>query len=249
MTDLALAIHAFAKLKEDGCDFENEDWTESDTRSKFIDRLLVDCLGWDETDIRRELSKCKRRLDYHLSTTRPYVVVEAKRAQERIPALRGQPRYRVRIATLLKSHPSIKKHLDQLAGYCHSFSIPFGILTNGQRIVALCCNRTDSVPWIEGKVIVFPDIFSDNFDFDLLFNLVSCPAVASGSLNREFLGIEKTPIPKTVLSMLPDSEAPAPPNPIFVLASWSLHLVQSPSYFCISSRVVETTVARVSSLL
>ena len=88
MTDLAQAIDTFAKLKQDGCDFEKEDWTESDTRSKFIDRLLIDCLGWQESDIRRELSKCKGRLDYRLSTTIPCVVVEAKKVYENLRSCR-----------------------------------------------------------------------------------------------------------------------------------------------------------------
>ena len=64
----------FNSFRSDKASFESEDWSEADTRSKLIDRLLIRCLEWPETSIRRELTIKNERLDYLLSVERPVLV-------------------------------------------------------------------------------------------------------------------------------------------------------------------------------
>jgi hypothetical protein len=42
----------FNTFRSEKPSFDIEDWSEADTRSKLIDRLLIKCLGWPESSIR-----------------------------------------------------------------------------------------------------------------------------------------------------------------------------------------------------
>ena len=65
--------------------FLAEPLSESDTRSKIIDVILRDVMGWPETLIKREphVRETGGYIDYLLSTSHPYFVVEAKRHDKR----------------------------------------------------------------------------------------------------------------------------------------------------------------------
>src|SRR5688572_12395369 len=53
---------------------------EANTRFKFIDCLLINCLNWEKTDITCEDSYEGKYTDYILSLFRSIAVVEAKKA-------------------------------------------------------------------------------------------------------------------------------------------------------------------------
>jgi hypothetical protein len=57
--------------------------SESDTRSKIIDAVIKEVLGWPETHIEREphVQETGGYIDYLLSTSHPYFVIEATRIQ------------------------------------------------------------------------------------------------------------------------------------------------------------------------
>ncbi|MCH8136820.1 MAG: hypothetical protein IIB77_12640 [Proteobacteria bacterium] len=207
-------IEKFAELKEAGCSLESESWNETDTRSKLIDSLLLGCLGWQESDIRRELSNDRSRLDYRLSIATPMVVIEAKKFKTDFALLpSGKPRTN-KIQSLLRTTPSLKEHVEQVASYCHRFSIPFAALTNGRSYIVFAGSRTDSTPWLEGDAIVFADIFSAEFDFAPLHSLLSRESVAASSLHRELLGGRNAAVPATVLSTYADPDAVIEKNPL-----------------------------------
>jgi hypothetical protein len=214
MPRLEESVTAFDELKSAGCDLEKEDWSEADTRSKFIDRLLIHCLGWQESDIRRELSECKTRLDYRLSTSRPVIVVEAKKARHSIPLLKGESRYTCKLRKLVNTEPSLRESLEKLADYCHNFSLPFGVLTNGRTYIIINGARTDGLPWLDGKAVLFPDIFADKFSFSTLHSVLSRSSVVESRILAELNDAIQQPLPSTVLLDLPNADAALAPEPI-----------------------------------
>lgn len=59
--------------------YRNEDISESDTRSKVLDYILKDILGWQEFDISREGFVREGYFDYELRTSTFNFLIEAKR--------------------------------------------------------------------------------------------------------------------------------------------------------------------------
>jgi type I site-specific restriction endonuclease len=67
------------KLKSDFDAIDKKTLNEANTRFKFIDRLLRECLGWSTADISCEDNYQKKYTDYTLSLFRSVAVVEAKK--------------------------------------------------------------------------------------------------------------------------------------------------------------------------
>ncbi len=210
---------AFLELHEKKYSIDSEDWTESDTRSKFIDRVLIDCLGWSEDDIRRELSSDRKRLDYLLSTTRPVMVVEAKKAAKEFPVLHEAKVLRCQMKRMLKTNPGLKEPLKQVVEYCRRFSTPLAVLTNGKTYITFIAVRTDSIPWHEGVALVVPDIYNEQFNFADFYNLLSRTTVMSGRLLSQLMVGELPVAPQNVLSTY------ANPNSIIQRNSIGLALI------------------------
>jgi len=73
------ALVKFRKLKSNN--YQSDSLSESDTRSKIIDFILIEVLGWDESNITRE-ERCVESctyLDYKVSTNIPILIIEAKK--------------------------------------------------------------------------------------------------------------------------------------------------------------------------
>src|ERR1035441_9858830 len=98
--DIDEAKRTFEALRHsDFNTYMSEHLSEADTRSKIIDVILRDILGWPEGLIRREphVSETNGYIDYLLSTSHPYFVVEAKRRDHiySIPLHRTRMKYKV----------------------------------------------------------------------------------------------------------------------------------------------------------
>ena len=71
--------HNFENYKTNIVNFIKNDPNESDTRSKLIDTLLIDVLGWSEADIKREGKVESGYFDYQISAPGITFIIEAKR--------------------------------------------------------------------------------------------------------------------------------------------------------------------------
>ena len=60
-------------------EYKTCDFSESDTRSKVIDKLFIDILGWSESNIQREGHVDCGYYDYRFSIPGFYMLVEAKK--------------------------------------------------------------------------------------------------------------------------------------------------------------------------
>lgn len=178
-------IAAFASMRNVAHSIDAETWNEADTRSKLIDDLFKASFGWPETSIERERGSTGDRLDYRFSLAVPVMIVEAKRRSEKF-AISKAPRTRsTKLRTLVTSNPSLQKHLVQCMTYCHKWGTPIACLTNGSSLLIFQGTRTDGIETMDGRCIVFPNIFSTKVDFAELYNLLSPSAVQEGTIFDE----------------------------------------------------------------
>jgi hypothetical protein len=205
---------AFADFRKTAPTFDSENWSETDTRSKWIDTLFKGCLGWREENIHREVSEAGMRLDYEVKVLLPTLVIEAKRAAVAFSVLPQKKLYMVQLKKLIKANPTLKEHLEQVAGYCHVKSIPYAVLTNGRTLIIFVGKRDDRIPLWNGEAIVIADIFTDDIDFAEVYKLLGRDTVAAGSLARALSHARPDITSVSVLSSYLDPDALQPHTPL-----------------------------------
>lgn len=160
--------------------------SETDTRCKLIDRILVDVCGWPEGEISREDHVDSGFTDYVLSPHgHPFVCVEAKREgiAFTLPEHRKQTLYALNGGLLTED--SIKAAVQQVQQYCVDQGVPFAIATNGNAWIIFKAVRTD-MPWKKGRARVFNSLDEIRADFTDFWNLLSYEALCNGSLADTF---------------------------------------------------------------
>src|SRR5688572_26334479 len=79
MTDYDKSFEALLEFEKNSTEFLSSDLSEADTRSKILDKVLIDILGWTEFDIEREGWVRVGFFDYEIRTSTFQFVVEAKK--------------------------------------------------------------------------------------------------------------------------------------------------------------------------
>jgi predicted type IV restriction endonuclease len=157
MTGVDLAADNFAKLKADVADHIDAIRTEQDARFQLIDRLIVEVLGWERSEIATEPHTGSGYIDYllrHKATNK--FVIEAKRTGYELIASVID-----RSTSFKLGGPALrpaKDGIDQAAQYCLETGVPFAALTNGIAWLAFRPIDTDGTPLLDGKAIVFPTL-------------------------------------------------------------------------------------------
>lgn len=200
------------------CDFElllKQDLSESDTRSKVVDKIFIDVLGWQEHDIKREGHVDHGYFDYKLTLPGIHLIVEAKKqfVEFKLPVNHTS----VTLKTLLNGNADVIKQIRDYAVDC---AIQNGIITNGKQFIIGKFYNTDGTDWKNNKCLVFngfEDIkkrfieFFNNLDRDsiiqnggFIFNLtqvannynkiISMLSVRDEELIRNNLSTRLTPI-------------------------------------------------------
>jgi energy-coupling factor transporter ATP-binding protein EcfA2 len=156
--------------------------SEADTRAKLIDTLLIDVLGWDESNIKREHSTSSGFIDYLFGVGgRSVMVIEAKKAAIRLTSTKAQRRENYKLYG-----PALVGAIDgihQAIGYCQAKSVAFAGLTTGLEWVAFLAVRTDGTEKATHKAIVFPSLDAIAEDFATFYDLFS----KEGVLERLYL--------------------------------------------------------------
>lgn len=161
-------------------------YSESDTRSKFIDPIFKDILGWSEHDIRREQPAADGYSDYVVGAEYSFFHIEAKRA---LPQFEINAPSKARQLKLEGPHllgkKSVKPHLEQVAKYSIDLGTDFAILTNGNQYV-IFKTRIPGRSWRTGDAIVFHDWDDIKANFTDFYGLLSKEQVRSGALSEAF---------------------------------------------------------------
>ena len=146
--------------------------TEQDARLHIIDRILIEVLGWERSNIHTEPHTESGYIDYLLSVgNQNKLVVEAKRVSNILVDTR-QPR----MAWYKVGGPALKsavEGLEQAKRYCVDESVLFSALTTGIEWIGYWAVRTDGIRPKDGKAVVFPNLESIQQNFALFYDLFS----------------------------------------------------------------------------
>jgi len=178
------ALAKFKRLRTQS--YDRSGLSEADTRSKLIDYVLIECLGWSEQDISREERCIESRtyLDYKLSTNIPILIVEAKRASEPLdlPGTSNQREYK--IGGVLKRCENTLAAMVQARDYAISKGITFCCVTNGEQFVFFRAQNQQGIEWIEHRAVVFRSLSDIEENFDLFCLHLSKIVAENGKLQQ-----------------------------------------------------------------
>ncbi len=139
---------------------------EAETRFHVIDEILTNCFYWEKEQTHVEVSHNRKYSDYELGIPRK-IIWEAKREGIvfELPA-NHKKTLQVDIPSILQVSESANKAIHQVRGYCSERGVQVAVVTNGFQIIAFLATRTDGIPPLEGKALVFDslDHMYDNFN-------------------------------------------------------------------------------------
>lgn len=155
---------------------------EAETRFRFIDVLLTECLGWERNLIPVERYLNGERSDYELGSP-ACVVLEAKRdaVYFEIP-VRKRDTFLIGLPQLMALSKDCAAVIEQVQGYCSKRGVRYAVIANGAQLILFVGTRTDGLSPFEGRALVF-DGFSQLLEgFPLIYNFLSPLGAASNKL-------------------------------------------------------------------
>ena len=165
------------------CRSTTVDWNEAETRSKFIDRLLVECLGWPQTQIALERHKDGQIADYLLGV--PISIIwEAKRKGNHFDLpVESKNRRLQSLSSLMAVSKSASDAIEQVQQYCSSRGVEFAVVCNGCQLIAFLSIRIGHPP-LQGQALVFRDLDHMSADFPYMWQNLSPDGIAERRLHR-----------------------------------------------------------------
>lgn len=176
MSDIDRLNDQFQEFKLRYEEFKNQDISESDTRSKILDFLMVKILGWEESNISREGHSDAGYFDYKISIPGFHFICEAKKNFEEF-ILPIKHNY-VTLGTLQKQNGDV---ISQIRNYLLEEGMQYGVITNGHQFIISRFINSDGTSWKTNKAILFKsieDIENRLIDF---YNTLSCRAVTENT--------------------------------------------------------------------
>src|SRR5690554_3814822 len=79
MTKIDKAKEIFEDFRTQYDNYKQLDLSESDTRSKILDEILIKVLGWEEPNVKREGHNSNGYYDYRISIPNFQFIIEAKK--------------------------------------------------------------------------------------------------------------------------------------------------------------------------
>ncbi len=147
------ALNEFEAYRLNYQSYIKEDFSESDTRSKLIDKLFIDVLGWDEADIKREGHNSKGYYDYKVSIPGFMFLIEAKKlfAEFSLPSNH-------KCTTLKVLNSGNHEIVEQIRKYASEEGVQYGVLTNGTQVILTKVLNTDGKDWKENIALIFRNL-------------------------------------------------------------------------------------------
>lgn len=202
MKDINDCHKDFITYKSSFEEFKAETLTESDTRSKIIDKIFIDVLGWHETLIRREGYVIEGYYDYLFSIPNFQFVVEAKKTF--VKFVFPLKHTALTISTFEKSNKDV---VTQVRKYLFEMGLQYAVITNGVQFVVGKFVNSDGSDWRKNKCLIF-NSFEDIEDrFVEFYNVLSFAAVQENFGFKIHLEESIQKPGKTILSSLPSKDA------------------------------------------
>lgn len=172
---------------------------EAATRLHLIDRLILDVLRWPRSAVRPEEPATPGFIDYALGSPGTKLIVEAKREGLYLDLPAGTTTGAHNIAGLIEGPDGkpLRDAMEQVIRYAAARGVAPAVVTNGTQLVVFLAVRTDGVPPLRGRALVFTSLSDMRDQFRRLWDNVSA------------FGVER----KTLYSTLRITTAP-PPTPL-----------------------------------
>lgn len=191
----------FEEFKKDFESLKSLDISESDTRSKLIDRMLISVLGWDEKDIIREGRVDKGYFDYKVSIAGLTFIIEAKRqfAEFTLP---NDTRRKCKLDTVYQENKEVFK---QIRDYLSDCGCDVGIITNGKQYIIAKFINTNGISWKQNKCIVYRSLQEIEENFVEFWNTLSKESIILNKGIKQLYDIEES-FYKTILSSISEKD-------------------------------------------
>lgn len=171
------------------------DRNESTTRLQLIDKLLLDCLGWEREYIESERYNHGEYTDYELGTPQKRIIIEAKREGITFELPIGFSKTICALKTIYDINQNIKNAVDQVMRYCNDRGIPIATITNGHQYIIFICNRQDGIPPMDGSCLVFSSLRNIQENFRLFWNSLSFNGIKENLVLKTLKGDTIIPAP------------------------------------------------------
>lgn len=168
---------------------------EATTRLHLIDGLLLEVLRWPKAAVRAEEPSGTGRIDYALGAPGTQFIIEAKREgiYFDLPAGTNTGVHSIETITDGREGRALHEALEQVALYGARNGVAPAGVTNGYQLVLFIAARTDGVPPLQGRALVFPSLVDMRSNFRLLWDNASPAGVDERILHRTVRLTESAP--------------------------------------------------------
>jgi energy-coupling factor transporter ATP-binding protein EcfA2 len=150
--------------------------SEAELRFQFLDRVLLEVLGWKHADIHVETASESGYSDYLLNIgSNNAAVIEAKRSSDELveTVKSSKSAYLLGGSVLKLAMPGI----NQARSYASDHGCGLAAVTNGITWIAFR-DRRDGLPFLKGHAIVFPTLSSIRDGFASFYDVFSREGIA-----------------------------------------------------------------------
>jgi GTPase SAR1 family protein len=150
------------------------DANEAQTRFSFIDRLLIESLGWQRENIKVEVYENGDRTDYECGSPRQ-LIVEAKKASSSFsfPPRSSNSAHKLKLLSLMAFNDSTKSAIEQVYKYCQDRGVPVAAICNGPQIIFFLASRLDGTAPLEGHAFVYDSFEAMKKGFNTIYEALS----------------------------------------------------------------------------
>lgn len=179
---------------------ESTHWNEAQNRFQFVDRLLRECLGWEQPYVEVEATdEVGKRADYLLG--KPVrAALEAKREAVLFRfAPAAKPLAARKLRPLVDSCSNLRSACAQVIGYCAAHGAQLAIVCNGPQLVIFHSTLAGHSP-MDGECFVFDGFQAYLNGFELLWRFLSPEGVYENRAYREIAIFRNPRIPAKAAS-------------------------------------------------
>lgn len=182
-------------------------WNEAQNRFRFIDRLLLECLGWEHHNIQvEERDESGGISDYNLSQPAK-AVLEAKREAKNFDLLPGTKPNKVRrLRPFVEACGNLKEAVTQVVAYCGMRGAQVAVICNGPQLVIFQALAPGQSP-LDSEAFIFNGFGDYVSHFDLLWKLLSPEGIDENRALRDLVQYKNPRIPSKASASIGEPDA------------------------------------------